>query len=91
MKGDEILSKSKYFELIKGQHRKKNSVKIHYTIKCQKRYYLPYDVELDDLNRIRKIADPNRNRNPNTKKFVWIYKDHETATKIFMMLMLYGY
>lgn len=93
MIGNEVLSKSKYFILVKGRHRSKKTNKIHYSIKEKLYQYLYYDETLpaDDLARIRKIADPNRNCNPNQKRFEWHYNNYERAHVIFMMLILNGY
>lgn len=93
MIGNETLGKSKYFELIKGKHRGKKTNKIHYSVKTQRRFYLEYEDDLtdDDLSRIKKIADPNRNINPSQRKFEWNYNNYERAHSIFMMLILNGY
>lgn len=93
MIGNEVLSKSKYFMLVKGRHRSKKSNKIHYSIKEKLYQYLYYDEALphDDVDRIRKIADPSRNSNPSQKKFEWNYNNYERAHGIFMMLILNGY
>ena len=94
MKGNEILSKSKYFEFIKGRHRRaKDQTKVHYVIKNQLRVYLSFEEGItdEDLERIHKIVDPNRNINSNDDRYEWRYKDYEKAHKIFTMLMLSGY
>jgi len=92
MIGNETLSNSKYFVLIKGRHRKQKTTKVHYTIREQRSFYLAWDDEVseEDLTRIRKIADPHKNY-PNKKKLVWNYENYTLAHKVFMMLILNGY
>lgn len=85
MINEEILSKSRYFKLVKGLHRKQKKIKPAYRITART------FIQITDRDQINLITKDCKSVVGGREVWDWHFKKYEDASKIFMMLSLSGF